>query len=63
MSGQVQAIRIRSVPVELVRRLKSALASRGETLGEWFLMAAARDAEAHEANQRRSPANPKARAS
>jgi hypothetical protein len=51
---EVQDVRIRDVPVELVRRLKSVLAARGETLGEWFLMAAARDA---------APANPKARAS
>ena len=44
---KMQDMRIRSVPVALVRKLKSALAAEGVTLIEWFVMAAAATADSH----------------
>jgi hypothetical protein len=41
----MQDIRIRGVPVELVRRLKSVLAAQGMTLKDWFMGAAALTAD------------------
>lgn len=43
----MQDVRIRSVPVKLVRRLKAVLAESGTTLIEWFEMAAAETADKH----------------
>lgn len=43
-----QDVRIREVPVPLARRWKSALAARGLTVAEWFMVEAARTAEEHE---------------
>lgn len=40
-----QDVRIRSVPSKLVRRLKSVLALRGQTLTEWFMLVAAESAK------------------
>jgi hypothetical protein len=40
-----QDIRIRSMPTQLVYRLKSVLALRGQTLGDWFLIVAAKTAD------------------
>ena len=40
-----QDIRIRSMPTQLVYRLKSVLALRGQTLGDWFLIEAAKTAD------------------
>jgi hypothetical protein len=45
---EFQDVRIREVPVPLARRFKSALAARGITVAEWFLIEAARTAEEHE---------------
>lgn len=46
MNGRpdMQDVRIRTVPVKLVRRLKSVLARRGESLVDWFLIEAAKTA-------------------
>jgi hypothetical protein len=51
---QMQDVRIRSVPIALVRRLKAVLAAEGTTLIEWFEMAAARTAD-EKTNGRRKP--------
>ena len=47
MNGKpdMQDVRIRTVPVKLVRRLKSVLAGRGESLIDWFLVQAAKTAD------------------
>ena len=44
VAGDFQDIRIREVPSELVRRLKSVIALRGQTLCEWFMIEAAKTA-------------------
>jgi hypothetical protein len=43
--GEFQDIRIRSVPVQLVRRLKAVLTIQGMTLQDWFMGAAALTAD------------------
>lgn len=43
-----QDVRIREVPVPLARRFKSALAARGLTVAEWFMVEASKTAEEHE---------------
>ena len=48
MDTKLQDVRIRSVPVPLVRRLKAAMAARGVQFAEWFLLMAARYAEEYE---------------
>lgn len=45
---KLQDIRIRNVPQEMARRLKAALTRDGTTLAEWFMLAAARTADAYE---------------
>jgi hypothetical protein len=50
--GDMQDIRIRSVPVALVRRLKSVLAANGMTLQDWFMGAAALTADGSEKRTR-----------
>jgi hypothetical protein len=51
--GQFQDVRIRAMSVVLCRRLKAALTSRGETLGEWFILQASRTAMEYESSMKK----------
>ena len=41
----MQDVRIRNVPVKLVRRLRSVLVARGMSLIDWFILEAAKTAD------------------